>query len=47
MNELFNAGKLKPVMDRSFTLEEVPNAFRLFIEGNHKGKVVISVKPSV
>ena len=43
MNELFEAGKVKPVIDGPYKLDEVPNAFRLFGEGAHKGKVVISV----
>ena len=43
MNELFEAGKVKPVIDRPYTLDDVPEAFRLFGEGNHKGKVVITV----
>jgi NADPH:quinone reductase-like Zn-dependent oxidoreductase len=44
MNELFEAGKVKPVIDGPYKLEEVPNAFRLFGRGDHKGKVVITVK---
>jgi NADPH:quinone reductase-like Zn-dependent oxidoreductase len=44
MNELFEAGKIKPVIDGPYKLEEVPKAFRLFGEGNHKGKVVIKVE---
>lgn len=43
MNELFEAGKLKPVIDGPYKLAEVPNAFRLFGKGVHKGKVVITV----
>lgn len=43
MNQLFEDGKLKPVIDGPYTLEEVPDAFRLFIKGEHKGKVVITV----
>ena len=43
MNELFEGGKIKPVIDRHFNLEEVPDAFRLFSKANHKGKIVISV----
>jgi NADPH:quinone reductase-like Zn-dependent oxidoreductase len=43
MNELFEAGKIKPVIDGPFRLDEVPEALRLFGEGAHKGKVVISV----
>ena len=43
MKELFEAGKVKPVIDGPYKLDEVPNAFRLFGEGIHKGKVVITV----
>jgi NADPH:quinone reductase-like Zn-dependent oxidoreductase len=41
MIELFQAGKVKPVIDRLRTLSEVPEAMRYFGAGNHKGKVVI------
>jgi NADPH:quinone reductase-like Zn-dependent oxidoreductase len=44
MNELFEAGKVKPVIDGPYNLDEVPNAFRLFGEGAHKGKVVVTVQ---
>ncbi len=44
MNDLFEAGKIKCVMDGPYELEEVPNAFRLFGKGLHKGKVVITVE---
>jgi NADPH:quinone reductase-like Zn-dependent oxidoreductase len=43
MNELFERGKIKAVIDRPFTLEQVTDAFRLFSKANHKGKIVISV----
>ncbi len=43
MNELFEAGKVVPVIDGSYKLGEVPKAFRLFGEGDHKGKVVITM----
>jgi len=46
MNELFETGKLKPVIDGPYTLEEVPDTFRLFDKGAHKGKVVITVIPT-
>lgn len=46
MNDLFEAGKVKPVIDGPYRLAEVPNVFRLFGEGGHKGKVVISVEHS-
>ena len=42
MKELFEAGKVIPVIDRLYKLSEVPEAFRRFGEGRHKGKVVIT-----
>ena len=42
MNELLEAGKVKPVMDKSYTLNEVPEAFRYFGAGHVGGKVVIT-----
>ncbi|MGE5798385.1 MAG: NAD(P)-dependent alcohol dehydrogenase [Ignavibacteria bacterium] len=43
MNELFETGKVKPVIDGPYSLDEVPEAFKHFGEGNQKGKVVISI----
>lgn len=43
MNELFEAGKVKPVIDGPYKLQELPQAMRYFGEGLHKGKVVITV----
>jgi NADPH:quinone reductase-like Zn-dependent oxidoreductase len=39
--ELFEAGKIKPVIDRTFPLEKTADAFRYFGEGRFKGKIVI------
>jgi NADPH:quinone reductase-like Zn-dependent oxidoreductase len=44
MNELFEAGKVAPVIDRRYPLNETAEALRYFGEGNHKGKVVITVE---
>lgn len=44
MNGLFEAGKIKPVIDGSYTLSQVPDAFRQFDKGAHRGKVVITVE---
>jgi NADPH:quinone reductase-like Zn-dependent oxidoreductase len=44
MKELFEAGKVKPVIDGPYKLEDVPEAFRLFGRGDHKGKMVITVE---
>jgi NADPH:quinone reductase-like Zn-dependent oxidoreductase len=43
LNELFEAGKLVPVIDRCYSLSEVPEAFRYFGGGHAQGKIVISV----
>ena len=43
MNELYESGKLKPVIDGSFQLNEIPKALRIFGKGKHKGKLVATV----
>ena len=43
INEIFKMGKIKPVIDGHYRLEEVPAAFKVFAEAAHKGKIVISV----
>jgi NADPH:quinone reductase-like Zn-dependent oxidoreductase len=43
MNELFEAGKLIPVIDGPYRLNEFVEAFRLFGKAAHKGKVVITM----
>jgi NADPH:quinone reductase-like Zn-dependent oxidoreductase len=43
MNELFEAGKVKPVIDGPYQLSEIPEALRYFGEGKHKGKIVITL----
>jgi hypothetical protein len=43
MNELFEAGKMRPVIDGPYRLDQVPEAFRIFGKGEHKGKMVITV----
>ncbi len=41
--ELFEAGKVVPVIDRRYPLSEVPEAFRYLEEGHAQGKVVITM----
>jgi len=41
INELVNAGKVKPVIDREYTLPESADAVRYLEEGHAKGKVII------
>jgi NADPH:quinone reductase-like Zn-dependent oxidoreductase len=43
INDLFEAGKLKPVIDGPYKLDEGPEAFRIFSNADHKGKVVIVI----
>ena len=43
INGLFEAGKLKPVIDGPYKLDDFSNAFRIFGQGEHKGKVVITI----
>jgi NADPH:quinone reductase-like Zn-dependent oxidoreductase len=42
LKELIEAGKLVPIVDRTYQLSEVPEALRYFGEGHHKGKIVIA-----
>ncbi len=44
LNEFFESGKVKPVVDRSFPLNETVEAFRYYGEGHFKGKVVITIE---
>lgn len=43
VNELFEAGKIKPVIDGPYKLTEYVEAFRKFDKAEHKGKVVITM----
>ena len=43
MNGLFEAGKIKPVIEGPYKLNEFAEAFRIFDKGEHKGKVVITM----
>jgi NADPH:quinone reductase-like Zn-dependent oxidoreductase len=42
INELYNAGKLKPVIDQCFPLSKTVEAMTYYQSGKHKGKVVIT-----
>ena len=44
LKALIEAGRLLPIVDRTYQLSEVPEALRYFGEGCHKGKIVIAVE---
>jgi len=44
IKELLEAGKVIPVLDRTYPLSEVPEAIRYLEAGHAKGKVVITVE---
>ena len=41
--DLFEAGKIKPIIDQCFSLEETAKAFKILLKGQAKGKLVISL----
>ena len=43
MRELMEAGKVTPVIDKRYSLSEVPEAIRYMEEGHARGKVVITL----
>jgi len=46
IRELLEAGKVAPVIDKTYPLSEVPEAIRYLEKGHAKGKVVITLEPS-
>jgi NADPH:quinone reductase-like Zn-dependent oxidoreductase len=44
LRDLMAAGKVTPVIDRCYSLNEVPEAIRYFEEGHARGKVVITLE---
>jgi len=44
MGELLETGKLVPVIDKLYFLNEVPEAIRYLVEEHAKGKVVITME---
>ena len=43
MNDLFEAGKVLPVIDGVYKLADLPEAFRHFATGDHKGKIIVTM----
>jgi NADPH:quinone reductase-like Zn-dependent oxidoreductase len=44
LKELIDAGKVTPVIDRTYSLSKVPDAIRYLHEGRARGKLVISLR---
>jgi NADPH:quinone reductase-like Zn-dependent oxidoreductase len=44
LQELLEAGRVRPVIDRCYALSEVPAALRYLQAGHARGKVVIAVR---
>ena len=43
LKAMVEGGKVKPIIDRRYTLSEVPEAIRYLEENHARGKVVITV----
>ena len=43
LTELIEAGKITPVIDRTYPLAEAPQAIDYLTEGHARGKVVITI----
>jgi NADPH:quinone reductase-like Zn-dependent oxidoreductase len=44
LGDMMQSGKLKPVIDRTYKLSELPAAIAYLEEGHARGKVVITVE---
>jgi NADPH:quinone reductase-like Zn-dependent oxidoreductase len=47
LGELMKSGEITPVIDRSYTLSEVPDAIRYSEEGHARGKIIINLDQGV
>jgi len=42
--DMMQSGKVKPVIDRTYKLDQVPEAIRYVEQGHARGKVIITVE---
>jgi hypothetical protein len=45
--DMIQAGKVKPVIDRTYTFSQLPEAMRYLEEGHARGKVVVTVGDNI
>jgi len=43
LSRMVDAGELTPVIDRTFPLDQAPEAMRLLVAGKARGKIVLTV----
>lgn len=44
LKELIETGKVSPVIDKSYPLSKLPEAFQYYGKGHSRGKVVVTVE---
>jgi len=42
--DMMQSGRMKPVIDRTYKLSELPDAIRYLEQGHARGKVIITVE---
>jgi len=47
VKELLESGKVKPVIDKTYPLNKVAEAFRFYEEGHTRGKIVITIQDTI
>ena len=44
LGDLMETGKVKPVIERTYKLDDAPEAFRALNQGHARGKTVVTVE---
>jgi NADPH:quinone reductase-like Zn-dependent oxidoreductase len=45
MKDLLERGEITPIIDRFYSLEELPDAFQYLENGHTRGKIVVAINP--